>query len=801
MSSETRRLGHKPALDGLRAVAVLAVMAFHLGPQTRVSAGYLGVDVFFVLSGFLITTLLLEEHDRRSRISAGHFWARRARRLLPAVAVVLGLVAIYTWRYAPADQVATLRADVWASAFYAQNWHNLAAPAPFVKPLGHLWSLAVEEQFYLLWPLVVLLCLGRPSARLATSVRRSARVRRRLAWVCVIGIAMSATLAWWLSTHGHVEHAYGGTDTRAHQVLLGALLAVALPHLQRWSRTLAVLGTLALGGVVWFLVFGPAHDAPGFPGPGTLGLAVLVALVIASATQTGLVARGLSWKPLAAIGLISYGLYLWHWPIDVLLTQERLGMSYWPRAILVTTLTFALAWFSYVWIEAPIRFGRAPIKWSAPIPRPAAVAALATVLVAVPVAARVGVHSAPIPSAQVAGAVMTPPPVEPVTVDAPRARERLRVLVVGDGLAAGIGDRLPDLLGNTATVAVRAQRGTDLVSDPASLLGLRSELDAFSPQVVIAHSSAEGSPLPVDQRDAPRPGADDWYATWGNGMHGLVDAVAAHQAGLYVPATPRLLDAAEDRRAAFLSVLWQGETNRVAFVDARASLLDDDGEPKPGVDVNDVTAKAIAARLRADWCLNHEPGCTPQYSTTPPLPRDVPEDRTRVLLVGDSLMWQLAPELTARFVAEGAAVLSAPRSATSIPGPYDWPARMDSLVTAWQPDVVVVHFFPEFTRASDPAYADQWHAAVADATKRLSAHGARVVWLESPTPPQPDAAALAARLVTFVPSAAVIDPSNILSKPSRVPLRFSDPAGHFTSTGVDIVSALITREVGQLSAA
>jgi len=172
---------YQPALDGLRAFAVAAVIAYHFGAGWA-PGGFLGVDAFFVLSGFLITSLLLTEWGRNGRISLPGFWARRARRLLPALLVVLGAIALYAAVLAPASQLDTLRGDGISSLFYFANWHFVLSGQSYFdlfslpSPMRHLWSLAIEEQFYLVWPLVVLACLrvGRGSRKVRRA-RASAR--------------------------------------------------------------------------------------------------------------------------------------------------------------------------------------------------------------------------------------------------------------------------------------------------------------------------------------------------------------------------------------------------------------------------------------------------------------------------------------------------------------------------------------------------------------------------------------------------------------------------------------------------
>ena len=243
----TERPGHlayQPALDGLRAVAVAAVIAYHLGyPWAR--GGYLGVDTFFVLSGYLITSLLLTEARAEGRIDLPTFWVRRARRLLPALLLVLAVIAIYGAWSTPTDAQAALRADGLFALFYSANWHFIADNNSyfdlFAAPslLEHTWSLAIEEQFYLVWPLVVAACL------------RIGRGRRTLV-VVVATCAALGSAALMAALADDATRAYFGTDTRVHSLLIGALLAVLLARRAnvQSSRPVAYAGVLALGVVV-----------------------------------------------------------------------------------------------------------------------------------------------------------------------------------------------------------------------------------------------------------------------------------------------------------------------------------------------------------------------------------------------------------------------------------------------------------------------------------------------------------------------------------------------------------------------
>jgi peptidoglycan/LPS O-acetylase OafA/YrhL len=347
----TAGFAYHAALDGLRAVAVLSVIAYH-DNYSWAKGGFLGVDTFFVLSGFLITTLLVAEFRRASTIRLSTFWVRRARRLLPALLLVIGFVALYTHFAVVPWERNGIRDDMFASLFYVANWRFIFDQQGYFQlfsatsPLRHMWSLAIEEQYYLVWPLVVLACLraGRGSTRI-------------LGAVCVVGAAASIISMRMRFHPGDPSAAYYATDARAHTLLVGALLALALlawrPRPQA-RRVLALVAVPAMG-----VVLAAAHSASGtgstYYSGGSALFAVLVAVVIAGLLQPGPLSSVLAWSPLAWIGRISYGLYLWHWPIDVWLVPSRVHLGSTALNLLRLGVTFAAAVASYYLVERPIR--------------------------------------------------------------------------------------------------------------------------------------------------------------------------------------------------------------------------------------------------------------------------------------------------------------------------------------------------------------------------------------------------------------------------------------------------------------
>jgi peptidoglycan/LPS O-acetylase OafA/YrhL len=344
-------IAYRPGLDGLRALAVAAVFLYH----SRIDwlpGGFLGVDLFFVLSGYLITSLLLVEWEARNRIDLRRFWLRRARRLLPALVVVvlgsLALAAIFA-----RQDLGHTRSDVLGSLFYYANWHQIIANHSYFNLMGnpsllqHTWSLAVEEQFYIVWPLLLVPCLVLVG-------------RKRMPMIVIAGIAASTALMWILyNPNGDPSRVYYGTDTRAFLLLMGILVALVWPWIMRMRRAvplLELLGVAALVGTV--LLFRQMQDFnPTLYRGGDLAAAFCFAVLVAAVAhpKTGL-GEALGVAPLRWIGERSYGIYLWHWPIIVLVagvnTRPSVGI-----VIAEAALVLAVAALSYKYIEQPIRTG------------------------------------------------------------------------------------------------------------------------------------------------------------------------------------------------------------------------------------------------------------------------------------------------------------------------------------------------------------------------------------------------------------------------------------------------------------
>ena len=349
---------HVRALDGARGIAVALVFLFHLNAP-GFGDGYLGVDVFFVLSGFLITTLLIAERGSSGRISLRDFWARRARRLLPALVLVLVAVAVFGRLEDTFSQRQSLRGDLLATTAYVANWHLITTSSYFddtgsASPLQHTWSLAIEEQFYLLWPILLVIAIG-------VGFRRRPEIA-----VVILATLLAIASAILLATRWQpdaVERAYMGTDARIFEPLVGALGAalVALPAprrwIERWGLWLVIGGSA--GFVASFAIIRPANAS--YYDGGAVLLCLSVAAIITGlwAGRGAALGRTLSWKPVAWVGLISYGLYLWHWPILVWLHADSpVDDASLLRKAVAVLLTFAAATLSFYLIERPIRRGR-----------------------------------------------------------------------------------------------------------------------------------------------------------------------------------------------------------------------------------------------------------------------------------------------------------------------------------------------------------------------------------------------------------------------------------------------------------
>lgn len=338
----------------MRAIAVLLVLLGHAGVP-YLSGGFVGVDVFFVISGFLITGLLLEELDTRGRLSLANFYARRAKRLLPAAATVLVASLVLTYLFLPRGRWSATAWDVIASACYAMNWRMAGQSLDYVAVddapsiAQHFWSLAVEEQFYLVWPLLLLV--------LGWVARRRGRGRRGLH---LLGLALIAvpSFGWALSVSPTDPSAYYVTTTRMWELALGGIVAVTATRLGRSPRPVAAplawAGLVAVGASAALI-----HTEAGFPGYAALGPTVGTAAVIAFGTAAGRAGPGLllGRQPLRHLGGMSYSLYLWHWPL-LIAAQAHFGDLGVGGALAVVAASAVPAALTHHLVENPIRRSR-----------------------------------------------------------------------------------------------------------------------------------------------------------------------------------------------------------------------------------------------------------------------------------------------------------------------------------------------------------------------------------------------------------------------------------------------------------
>ncbi|HXY27783.1 MAG TPA: acyltransferase, partial [Acidimicrobiales bacterium] len=366
-------------LDGIRALSVLSIIAFHSGLNS-LPGGFYGVDAFFVLSGFLITSLLLREWGDTGTIYLRGFWLRRARRLLPALFLLVAFVGFVMAAFPKLLSTPHAIGVALATIFDVSNWYSLFTGAQYFdlanqpSPLLHTWSLAIEEQFYLVWPLVLLGVLTASLARRSPEAPRWARLRRLVrmpegqdaAWsrkrrlrvllvLACAGALASAALMAHDAPHGYSARAYYGTDTRAQAILIGAAIAVALTLWREGSgrvwftRLASVLGLAGLAGTV--ALWATTSESSTFSFRGGFMVAGLAAgamvLGCAVAPRSPLV-RLLELPPLPQLGRISYGVYLWYWPVLLLTSAQHLHWGVYRLFAFRVLVTTALAFLSFV---------------------------------------------------------------------------------------------------------------------------------------------------------------------------------------------------------------------------------------------------------------------------------------------------------------------------------------------------------------------------------------------------------------------------------------------------------------------
>jgi len=509
-------LPHEPGLDGLRGLAVAAVVGYHLG-LSWMKGGFLGVSLFFTLSGFLITNLLLVEREATGSVGLGAFWGRRARRLLPAAYVGMAMALVFAALAGRPEQLIHLPGDLLAAVLYIANWRFILAHSAYgagylaPSPILHYWSLAIEEQLYLVLPVLVLVVTRRRASR------------ARLAAAVGALMVASAGVTLLLRPGADANRIYFGTDTRMFELFAGVLLALAIrfPAVggrpRRSSRPLAALGVAAMTAtlVLWTTV--AEGDRWLYRG----GLWVVAALscgLIVGALQPGSVGGALRWPALLALGRVSYGVYVYHWPLFLLLDGERTRLHGLALVVVRLAATGVVAWASHRYLEQPIRQRRwRPSRTMlalAPVV-PAAIVVVALVVSgkaagrAVAAAPR---HAVVLPASAVAAplARSSPTPVPPLT----------KVLFMGDSL---VHQAFPTFASRLLAAGVQAEvvgaPGESMLTRQAAWLSqLQQAVTGFDPDVVVLESCCGAKPT-----DAPLLGPEGhpldpdslaFYAQW-----------------------------------------------------------------------------------------------------------------------------------------------------------------------------------------------------------------------------------------------------------------------------------------------
>jgi peptidoglycan/LPS O-acetylase OafA/YrhL len=668
-------LAYEPGLDGIRAVAVAAVLLFHANVAGS-GGGFVGVSLFFTLSGYLITTLLLREHAERGTISLRGFWRRRIRRLAPAGLLTIAIVVVTAPLWLDAIQQRHLRGDVLASVGDVANWHFALANRAYAdlfaapSPLQHLWSLAVEEQFYVALPLIVVATLR---------LGRRGRAVHRVGVVAAALLAASTVAA--LVTRNDTV-AYYGTDTRAGELLAGVVLASVLTRvpLRQWSlaarRVAAVAGVGAVSVfVALVIVCGTGStwlDHGGFTAAAAVWVTVIVAAMV-----PGPVRWVLSCTPLVAIGRVSYGLYVVHWPLFLLLSPERMGVGGVGLLCVRLAVSGAVAAACYRWIERPIRYPRAvrPRRSVAPLFAASAASVAAAVLV-MPLPAAAGRTVADVPAGPVrfaAAAAAADPPVRVAVIGSETSITwRLAAAAAATPGTATIVDGTD----GACPIFRKVPSACDSGPDPAARLAAIGPVDV----VVLAFGPADRGALGANPN---RPAVKPWSS---------IEAAAR----------PRIQ----------------------AIIAGSAPVVVADAEPAGTADVVGLEVSQMV--LGVDGMTTVDTGATNRDLLDAVTKRARPfhDDRVRVLVIGDSTSYPVARELEAQDGADLDVLWAGRDNCPLTPGYEDrWWANVTNrtddcptvnhgladTVASFKPTVVVaVDSLPELAEQRYSSH-DSWH--------------------------------------------------------------------------------------------
>ena len=574
---------------------------FDHDPTGWAGGGFIGVDIFFVLSGYLITTLLLLEHNSAGSIAITQFWWRRARRLLPALFVLLIGVALFAAVITPEYKLGEIRSQALGTFFYVQNWILIGSASPVSSPLSHTWSLAIEEQWYLVWPVALLVILRLTGGR----------IRPLLGVIAAATVASAAAMFSLFDPENHAR-SYYGTDARVQALLIGAALAVIYVRAPRdlSPRSMLVLETAGLLSVAFLVVvIGKANveDAFLYRG-GMLVIALASALLIAASIQekSPVLGKVLSFGPLTAIGIISYGLYLYHWPIYLWLNPSRVGLSGYALLVLRLAVTGVVATASYFIVEKPIRRGALSNRRLLILAPTAAVAVLALTIISTAAARE--------PTANDVAAVGF----RRLASNSPAAANRM--LVAGDGLAFSLGKSVGGsfsgggIFGTTASVLGcgiadgRAMLG-DYISEPVRCNSrysvYRNGVENFDPKLsVLMLGGAEAFDRIVDG-ETLRAGTPEATAylrkqldkarrvLTGNGAHFILTTVPCP---VTTPSSPPAILAVQQERARYV---WLANVWRDYAADHPKDVTLLDLEPLLCVDGLPTTNNGIPLRTAA----------------------------------------------------------------------------------------------------------------------------------------------------------------------------------------------------------
>lgn len=764
-ATPTRRLTYQPALDGLRAVAVLGVVAYHAGIDAF-RGGFLGVSTFFTLSGFLITSLLIREHDATGRVSLGSFWSRRLRRLLPAAFVTIIATVVLAGLIGDDSQLARLRADGLASLFHFSNWRFIAAGdsygALFESPsfFRHFWSLAVEEQYYLVVPPLL-------AGALALTSRLPARVTGR-AFGGILVLMAAAGLAWpaVLEAGGAAtDRLYFGTDTRVGEIMVGALLAWWFVHRDQRiaeSRRGIVAATLASGAAVAVMATmwhraQPSDSALYTGGLATHAILTLV-VIVAAVAPSGPVRALLSWEPLRRLGELSYVAYLTHWPI-LLWLQSETTLAPVARFGVGLLLTVVVSMLVQRFVERPFRqVGPRPVSGVLGLAIPASLAVAASI---VAVTVWRTPESVPIDFAAAQAALdeliepSTAVPQPPTDDSGSAADAPTSLAAFGDSTALmtglGIVQWAEDHTGEIDIVRGNAKLGCGLIAGGVRRVEGRTvtvpdECDGWLDDWLEALGDAQVDVAVVqlgawEINDHRTEGAADFrsildpsYAT--EQQQALDEMIAALQGRAEVVALIAHPDVGEGRLRTIPSGVahpeyeparaeaWRDMLRATAATDPATVVIDlasfIDGHPddlrlRPdGVHFSQETGREVAEWLVPEIlgqvaATRATPPPTPPSTTAPPLPAAP----VRVLLAGDSLM------LDTSFALQAVLGTADPTITTEFSGqparPREPVQRTDWLerVEAFDPDLVVEYMgYWEFAAAglSEPPLGEEGFA-------------------------------------------------------------------------------------------